>query len=98
MHYLRIRNERVNMYVNPQQDDFMNPTCLKSIDFDIVENNDSGKSIDRDNLTYDDIVLLYTKSSMSFMTMMKDFRDMLIKMSSCTVSFYIGILVEIICM
>ncbi|XP_014480368.1 PREDICTED: uncharacterized protein LOC106747399 [Dinoponera quadriceps] len=85
MHYLRIRNEGVNLYVNPQQDDFTNPSCLKSVDFDIVENNDNEKVIDRDNLTYDDIVLLYTKSSVSFMAMMKDFREMLTKMCSCTV-------------
>lgn len=82
-----IRNEGVNLYVNPQQDDFTNPTCHKSIDFDIVESNDSEKGIDCDNLTYDDIVLLYTKSSVSFMTMMKEFREMLTKMCSCTVSF-----------
>lgn len=87
IHYLRLRNEGVNLYVNPQQDDFTNSTCLKSTDFDIVETNDSKKDIDRDNLAYDDIVLLYTKSSVSFMAMMKDFREMLTKMCSCTVSF-----------
>lgn len=84
---MRLRNGGVNLYVNPQQDDFTNPTCLKSTDFDIVETNDSRKNIDHDNLAYDDIVLLYTKSSVSFMELMKDFREMLTKMCSCTVSF-----------
>ncbi|EFN84234.1 hypothetical protein EAI_10022 [Harpegnathos saltator] len=85
MHHFRIRNECVNLYVNPQQDDFTNPTCLKSTDFNIVETNNSNKDIDRDKLTYNDIVLVYTKGSASFIAMMKDFREMLTKMCSCTV-------------
>lgn len=85
MHYLRIRNEEVNLYVNPQQDDFTNPACFKSTDFGIIDNNDSEKGINHDNLMCDDIILLYTKSSSSFMALMKDFREILAKMCSCSV-------------
>jgi hypothetical protein len=85
LHYLRIRKEEVNLYVNPQPDDFLNSTCLKS-DFGIVENNDIDKEINHDNFKCDDIVLLYTKSSTSFMTLMKDFRETLVKICFCSVS------------
>lgn len=82
-HYLRIRKEEVNLYVNPQHDD---SDCLKSTDFGIIDNV-SEKRIDHDNPSCDDIVLLYTNSSTSFMILMKDFRETLTKMCSCPVSF-----------
>lgn len=85
LHYLRIRKEEVNLYVNPQTDDFLNSACLKS-DFGIVENNDTEKEIEHDHFKCDDIVLLYTKSSTSFMALMKDFRETLAKICSCSVS------------
>lgn len=82
-HYLRIRKEEVNLYVNPQHDDF---DCPKSTDFDIIDNV-SEKGIGHDNPSCDDIVLLYNNSSPSFMALMKDFRETLTKMCSCPVSF-----------
>lgn len=85
LHYLRIRKEEVNLYVNPQPDDILNSVCLKS-DFGIIENIDTEKEIDHDNLKCDDIVLVYTKSSTSFVALMKDFRETLAKMCSCSVS------------
>jgi len=87
LHYLRIRKEEINLYVNPQHDDFMNPVCLKPVDFSMIDHNDSEKRIHHDNFTCDDIVLLYTKNSASFMSLMKDFREMLAKICSCYVGF-----------
>ncbi|XP_019887928.1 uncharacterized protein LOC105281599 isoform X2 [Ooceraea biroi] len=84
LHYLRIRKEEMNLYVNPQHDDFMNPACLKPADF-IVGNNGSEKRIYHDNFTCDDIILLYTKTSTSFAALMKDFRETLAKICSCYV-------------
>jgi len=81
-HYSRIRKEEVNLYVNPQHDD---SDCPKSTDFDIVDNI-SEKGINHGN-PCNDIVLLYTNNSTSFMTLMKDFRETLAKMCSCSVSF-----------
>ncbi|XP_020292312.1 uncharacterized protein LOC109858966 isoform X2 [Pseudomyrmex gracilis] len=83
LRYVRIRKEEVNLYVNPQHDDFLNPTCLKSTNFDIVDGSEKG--VDHDNTACDDIILLYTKSSTSFMTLMKDFRETLAKICSCSV-------------
>ncbi|XP_067207144.1 uncharacterized protein [Linepithema humile] len=84
LHYLRIRKEEVTLYVNPRPDDFLNSACLKS-DFGIIENNDTEKEIDHDNSKCDDIVLLYTKNSTSFMALMKDFRETLAKICSCSI-------------
>lgn len=84
LHYLRIRKEEVNLYVNPQSDNFLNSACFKS-DYGIVENNDAEKEINHDNFKCDDIVLLYTKSSTSFVALMKDFRETLAKICSCSV-------------
>lgn len=84
--YLRIHNEGINVYVDPQQDD---SACLKSVNFDnVVDNGASEKRTDRNNLAYDDIVLLYTESSTSFMALMKNFRETLSKTCSCFVSLY----------
>ncbi|CAL1676004.1 unnamed protein product [Lasius platythorax] len=83
--HLCIRKKEVTLYVNPQHDDFLNSACFESTDLSIVDNNDSEKEIDHDNLSCDDIVLLYTKNSMSFMALMKDFRETLAKMCSCSV-------------
>lgn len=85
--HLCIRKKKVTLYVNPQHDDFLNSACFESTDLSIVDNNDSEKEIDHDNLSSDDIVLLYTKNSISFMALMKDFRETLAKMCSCSVSF-----------
>lgn len=85
--HLCIRKKEVTLYINPQHDDFLNSACFESTDLSIVDNNDSEKEIDHDNLSCDDIVLLYTKNSMSFMALMKDFRETLAKMCSCSVSF-----------
>lgn len=79
-HYLRIRKEEINLYVNPQHDD---SNCLKSTDSGVIDNNE--KEIG--NPSCDNIVLLYTNSSTSFMALMKDFRKTLAKMCSCSVSF-----------
>lgn len=78
-HYLRIRKEEVSLYVNSQHDD---SDCLKSIDFGI---SDSEKGISHDNLSCDDVILLYTNNSTSFMALMKDFRQTLAEMCSCSV-------------
>ncbi|XP_011701290.1 PREDICTED: uncharacterized protein LOC105457985 [Wasmannia auropunctata] len=78
-YYLCNRKEEVNLYVNPQHDD---SDCPKSIDFGIIDNV-SEKEIG--NPSCDDIVLLYTNNSSSFMTLMKDFRETLAKMCSCSV-------------
>lgn len=78
-HYLRIRKEEINLYVNPQHDD---SNCLKSTDSGIIENSEKEIGNPCDN-----IVLLYTNSSTSFMALMKDFRKTLAKMCSCSVSF-----------
>lgn len=83
--HLCIRKKKVTLYVNPQHDDFLNSACFESTDLSIVDNNDSEKEIDHDNLSSDDIVLLYTKNSISFMALMKDFRETLAKMCSCSV-------------
>jgi len=80
--YLRIRREEINLYVNPQHDD---SSFLKSTDSGIIDNSE--KEIGHDNLSCDNIVLLYTNSSTSFMALMKDFRETLAKMCSCSVSF-----------
>ncbi|KMQ89967.1 neural ectodermal development factor imp-l2, partial [Lasius niger] len=79
-----VKSKEVTLYVNPQHDDFLNSACFESTDLSIVDNNDSEKEIDHDNLSCDDIVLLYTKNSMSFMALMKDFRETLAKMCSCS--------------
>jgi len=92
LHYLRIRKEEINLYVNPRHDDFMNPVCLKPADFSMIDHNDSEKRIHQDNFTCDDIVLLYTKNSASFMSLMKDFREMLAKICSC----YVGLVDRLI--
>lgn len=84
--YLCIRKKEA-AYINPQHDDFLNSACFESTDLSIIDNNDSEKEIDHDNLSCDDIVLLYTKNSMSFMGLMKNFREILAKMCSCSVSF-----------
>ncbi|KAL6440365.1 hypothetical protein ACFW04_003126 [Cataglyphis niger] len=83
--HLCIRKKKVTLYVNPQHDDFLNSGCFESTDLSIVDNNDSEKEIDHNNLSCDDIVLLYTKNSISFMALMKDFRKTLAKMCSCFV-------------
>ncbi|KYN15150.1 Neural/ectodermal development factor IMP-L2, partial [Trachymyrmex cornetzi] len=80
-HYSCIRREEINLYINPQHDDSDYP---KSIDFDIIDNVIE-KTIDHGNSSCDDIVLLYTNHSTSFMTLMKDFRETLTKMCSCSV-------------
>lgn len=81
--YLRIRKEEIkHLYENPRQDD---SNCLKATNFDIIDNSE--KEIDHDNPSCNNIVLLYTNSSTSFMALMKDFRKTLAKMCSCTVSF-----------
>ncbi|XP_018352560.1 PREDICTED: uncharacterized protein LOC108754623 [Trachymyrmex septentrionalis] len=80
-HYSCIRREEINLYINPQHDD---SDCPKSIDFDIIDNVIE-KTIDHSNSSCDDIVLLYTNHSTSFMTLMKDFRETLTKMCSCYV-------------
>lgn len=85
LHYLRVRKEEMNVYVNPQHDDFMNTACLKTADFGIVDNKDSEKRIHYDHFACDDIILLYTKNSTSFMALMKDFRETLGKICSCYV-------------
>ena len=82
-HYSCIRREEINLYINPQHDD---SDCPKSIDFDIIDNVIE-KTIDHGNSSCDDIVLLYTNHSTSFMTLMKDFRETLTKICSCSVSF-----------
>ncbi|XP_036140968.1 uncharacterized protein LOC105829230 isoform X2 [Monomorium pharaonis] len=79
-YYWRIRNEEVSLYTNSQHDD---SDCLKSIDFGIDEIKKKG--ISHDNYSCDDIVLLYTNNSTSFMALMKDFRQTLAKMCSCSV-------------
>ncbi|XP_011642286.1 uncharacterized protein LOC105430427 isoform X1 [Pogonomyrmex barbatus] len=77
-YYLRIRKEEVNLYINSQQDDI---DCLKSID--LVTENVNKES---DNIPLcDDIVLLYTNGSTSFMELMKHFRETLAKMCFCSV-------------
>lgn len=83
--HLCIRKKEITLYVNPQHDDFLNSACFESTDLNIVDNNE--KEIDHDNLSCNDIVLLYTKNSTSFMALMKDFRETLAKMCSCSVSF-----------
>ncbi|EGI59497.1 PREDICTED: uncharacterized protein LOC105151892 isoform X1 [Acromyrmex echinatior] len=80
-HYSCIRREEINLYINPQHDD---SDCPKSIDFDIIDNVIE-KTIDHGNSSCDDIVLLYTNHSTSFMTLMKDFRETLTKICSCSV-------------
>lgn len=83
--HLCIRKKEITLYVNPQNDDFLNSACFESTDLNIIDNNE--KEIDHDNLSCDDIVLLYTKNSTSFMALMKDFRETLAKICSCSVSF-----------
>ncbi|XP_070152617.1 uncharacterized protein [Polyergus mexicanus] len=83
--HLCIRKKKITLYVNPQHDDFLNSACFRSTDLSIVDNNDNEKEIDHDNFSSDDIVLLYTKNSISFMALMKDFRETLAKMCSCSV-------------
>lgn len=83
--YLCTRKKEVTLYFKPHHDDFLNSACLESTDLSIVDNNDSEKEIDHDSLSHDDIVLLYTKNSISFMALMKDFREILAKMCSCSV-------------
>ncbi|KYN00916.1 hypothetical protein ALC62_08142 [Cyphomyrmex costatus] len=80
-HYSCNRKEEINLYVNPQHD---GSDCPKSIDFDIIDNVIE-KTVDHGNSSCDDIVLLYTNHSTSFMTLMKDFRETLTKMCSCSV-------------
>lgn len=80
--YLCIRKKKIILYTNPEHDEFLNSACFESTDLSVVD-NDSEKEID--NLSSDDIVLLYTRNSMSFMTLMKDFRETLAKMCSCSV-------------
>jgi len=87
-HYSCIRREEINLYINPQHDD---SDCPKSIDFDIVDNVIE-KTIDYSNSSCDDIVLLYTNHSTSFMTLMKDFRETLTKMCSCSVSLNFAVI------
>ncbi|KAL0118248.1 hypothetical protein PUN28_009121 [Cardiocondyla obscurior] len=70
--YLHIRQEEINYYVTPSDDS----NCYKSI-------NNTEKEICHPPC--DDIVLLYTNSSTSFMGLMKDFRKALAKMCSCSV-------------
>lgn len=85
--YLYIRKKKITLYAcNPRHDNFLNSACFESTDLSVVDNNDSEKESDYDNLSSDDIVLLYTKNSMSFMALMKDFRETLAKMCSCSVS------------
>lgn len=88
MHCLRIRNENVNIYVNPHQD-AMNDSHSQLSNFNIVDSNDSEKIIDQDKIMCNDIVLLYTKGSTPFMALMEDFREILSKICSCSVSFTI---------
>lgn len=84
-YYLRIRKKEVSLYVNSQHDD---SDCLKSTDFGVIDNV-SKKGISHDNPSCDDIVLLYTNNSISFMTLMKDLRQTLAEMCCCSVSFRI---------
>ncbi|XP_011862804.1 PREDICTED: uncharacterized protein LOC105559258 [Vollenhovia emeryi] len=77
--HLRIRKEEINLYVNPQHDD---SNCLKPTD--IIE-YDNEKEIGHGNPPCNNIVLLYTNSSTSFMALMKYFRKTLVKLCSCPV-------------
>lgn len=89
LNYLRIcQKGRINVYVNPQQDFTASSTSFKSFDFNITDNKE--KKIN--HLAYNDIVLLYTKGSTSFMTLMKDFRETLSKMCPCFVSLIIDLI------
>lgn len=90
--YLRIRKEEINLYVNPQHDD---SSFLKSIDSGVTDNIE--KEICHDNPSCDNIILLYTNSSTSFMALMKDFRKTLAKMCSCSVSFARHIMIYSTC-